>query len=272
MSTQTKSDDDVKKVEMESKQQVASSSKKSVVVIGATGRCGMLFVSAALEDGHSVTAIVRNKPARDNTLSTSIKRAGDGAYSKLDSGAAHQVPPHDDVIAHENLKVVVADITSEEELTPVLKGHDAVVVTLGAWPKDTNSVPPIYGAAAKAYVPAMKANKIRRLLCVFGLGFAQGDALPSPRTGSILGCIQCGMMEAYKQFSDQGIDFTIACPPDLPAGKRSSEYVTAVNHMPADCQYICTSGMIADFLCKELVSDQFINKRVAIAAKKSYTQ
>lgn len=248
--------------------------KKNVLVIGATGRCGMMFVTSALEDGHSVTAIVRKKPAKPNTLATSIARVGDGSFSQLSSGAAHAKPPHAEVIEHKNLTVVTADITSEADLTALLKGRDALVVTLGAWPKDKTTIPGIYGAAAKAYVPAMKAAKVGRLLTVFGFGFVScGDALPKPTTGTILGCIQCGMLAAFKEFADQGIDYTVACPPDLPAGTRSSEYVTAVNQIPTkDCQYICTSGMIADFLCKELVTDEFVNKRVAICAKKSYKQ
>ena len=71
-----------------------------ILLLGASGRTGRIFLSRALDHGHSVTAVVRQP----------------GAISEGD---------------RPGLRMVVADPLSGNDLVPLLSGQDAVVSCLG---------------------------------------------------------------------------------------------------------------------------------------------
>ena len=74
-----------------------------LAILGATGRTGLEAVKQALADNHTVTAIVRN--------------------------------PTKITLAHDNLKVIEADIFDKEALAAQFVGQDAIVSCLGFPPK-----------------------------------------------------------------------------------------------------------------------------------------
>ena len=100
-----------------------------IAVLGASGQTGQHVVSLGLQQGHSVTAVVRNP-------------------DKLQQ-------------KHDNLSVVKASIFSTEELTEAFSGHDAVVSVLGF-----SRSPPVtgYTEAIRVTVAAMRASSVKRLV------------------------------------------------------------------------------------------------------------
>jgi uncharacterized protein YbjT (DUF2867 family) len=77
-----------------------SSTRVTVLVVGATGSIGRLVVEEALREGHAVRALVRS------------------------AGRARQLPPE--------AQVVVGDVTRPDSLADAVDGVDAVVFTLGS--------------------------------------------------------------------------------------------------------------------------------------------
>lgn len=73
-----------------------------ILVLGATGRTGRLFTRKALEEGHAVTAYVRN-PDKARTL----------------------------LGAHQNLTITPGDLNDAERLAAASAGQDVAVSTLG---------------------------------------------------------------------------------------------------------------------------------------------
>lgn len=73
-----------------------------ILVLGATGRTGYLFTRKALEEGHTVTAYVRN-PDKALTL----------------------------LGAHQNLTIVPGALNDAEQLATVSSGQDVMVSILG---------------------------------------------------------------------------------------------------------------------------------------------
>ena len=73
-----------------------------ILVLGATGRTGCLFTRKALEEGHSVTAYVRN-PDKARTL----------------------------LAAHQNLSITPGDLNDTERLAAASAGQDVMVSLLG---------------------------------------------------------------------------------------------------------------------------------------------
>nr|XP_006626656.1 PREDICTED: uncharacterized protein At2g34460, chloroplastic-like [Lepisosteus oculatus] len=104
-----------------------------LAVLGATGQTGQQLVTQALQQGHSVTAIVRN-------------------LTKL-------------TVEHQNLKVVEGNIFSEDSLSPHFKGQDAVISCLGFRLSVFTSVSG-FSDSMKATVNAMKQAKVNRIIAM----------------------------------------------------------------------------------------------------------
>uniref|UniRef100_A0A8C1M0I1 NAD(P)-binding domain-containing protein n=1 Tax=Cyprinus carpio TaxID=7962 RepID=A0A8C1M0I1_CYPCA len=102
-----------------------------IAVVGATGQTGQQLVSQALQQGHSVTALVRNP-------------------GKL-------------TVTHDNLKVVEADIFSEDNLKLHFKGQDAVLSCLG-FPISFFYGVTGYTQSMKAVLNAMREVKVNRII------------------------------------------------------------------------------------------------------------
>ena len=52
---------------------------KKILLIGGTGRTGLLFAEGAVADGHKVTAVVRREPKVPGTLAVTATVAGSGS-------------------------------------------------------------------------------------------------------------------------------------------------------------------------------------------------
>uniref|UniRef100_A0AAV2MQS9 NAD(P)-binding domain-containing protein n=1 Tax=Knipowitschia caucasica TaxID=637954 RepID=A0AAV2MQS9_KNICA len=102
-----------------------------IAVLGATGQTGQQLVQQALQQGHCVTAVVRN-PA------------------KL-------------TVHHDNLKVVEANIFSADSLKEPLTGQDVVMSCLG-FPTSFMSAVTGYTLSMHATVRAMRDAKVSRLI------------------------------------------------------------------------------------------------------------
>jgi nucleoside-diphosphate-sugar epimerase len=85
-------------------------SKKTVFLLGGTGRTGLNFAKAILDKGHSITACVRREPKVPGTLATSGGVIGTGSGAELGGAgaSAKTSEAHLAVIGpHQNLKIVV---------------------------------------------------------------------------------------------------------------------------------------------------------------------
>ncbi len=106
------------------------------LVLGATGRTGVLFVKMALDDGHQVTALVRR--------------------------AAAVVDPH--------AQIFVGDATDATVIATAVRGHDAIISALGV--KKIRETPTLTTDTVRAVIAASKTSGVNRfvLLSAFGVG------------------------------------------------------------------------------------------------------
>lgn len=106
-----------------------------VIVFGATGQVGALAVQQMLQDGHAVTAFARNP-------------------SKLG-------------INDPKLTLHAGDALNAASVADAIKGHDAVVVTLGA---GMNRKSRIRSQGTLNVIHGMQAHGVERLVCQSTLG------------------------------------------------------------------------------------------------------
>ena len=103
-----------------------------LVVLGANGGTGLHVLRAALDDGMTVTAVVRSESKRP----------------KID---------------HPNLKTVVGDPCDPAFLKKVLRGQDALISTLGGR-APTRSATSVYYRSAESIVEAAWDTGLKRVL------------------------------------------------------------------------------------------------------------
>lgn len=108
----------------------------NLLIIGATGGTGRELVKQALEQGHVVTALVRN-PAKMR-------------------------------ISHERLTVMKGDVLDDDSVHLAVRGQDAVLSALGhkKWFIKTN----ILSEGTKNIIAAMEKHGVKRFVCETTLG------------------------------------------------------------------------------------------------------
>jgi putative NADH-flavin reductase len=174
-----------------------------LTIFGATGGTGTQLVRQALEEGHDVTAVVRD-PARL------------------------------DVPAHERLEVVTADVRDPGAIEPAVEGADAVLSALGPRGRGPTT---ICSDGSRAIIEAMGKAGVRRLLVVSAAG-PFTDAGDSPVVRYVIKPIilERLMKDAFddmrrceEEVQAAALDWTIVRPPQLVDKAATGSYRTATD-------------------------------------------
>ncbi|MGW7346705.1 NAD(P)-dependent oxidoreductase [Streptomyces sp. NPDC054854] len=212
-----------------------------LTVFGATGGVGREVVLQALAAGHEVTAVVRD-------------------------------PSRLGVPAHDRLRVaVVADLTDEAALVPVLTGRDAVVSALGATSNKQARLSPVAGPAMSAVVNVMRRTGVDRLSAVSAAPLGP----ECPEDGALLRVLHpilrrvlrdvyadLAVMEATMGAS--GVRWTVVRPPRLLDRPRTGNYRRALDaNVPGG--KVIARGDVADALLSALTDPSTAGHAMGIA-------
>ncbi len=130
-----------------------------IAVLGATGRTGVLLVGGALQRGHQVRALARQREKAQALLP----------------------------LAHERLEVVEGDAVERDAVERLVTGVDAVVDVTGpvkGGPKDLRR------RVTASLLPAMQQQEARRLLLLTGAGVRVDGDRPTVVDRAIRGVLQ----------------------------------------------------------------------------------
>ncbi|XP_063345924.1 uncharacterized protein LOC134638906 [Pelmatolapia mariae] len=217
-----------------------------IAVVGATGQTGQYLVNQALQQGHVVTALVRN--------------AG-----KL-------------TVTHENLKVVTTDIFSADSLKTHFKDQDVVMSCLG-FPASFFTGVTGYTRSMTAMVSAMQETRVNRIITMTSWYTEPNSGTQSsylirflllPLIRSVLSNMY--EMEQFLQKTED-INWTVVRPPglkNLPA--TAQEFLTHEGYFVPDNNGQPPSsavgrGDVARFMLSLLNSNAWVKKGVAITTK-----
>ncbi|MET9960782.1 NAD(P)H-binding protein [Streptomyces sp. NPDC006326] len=214
-----------------------------LTVFGASGGVGREVVRQALDAGHEVTAVVRD-PARLG------------------------------VAAHDRLRVaVVADLTDEDALLPVLSGRSAVISALGAPSNKQARLAPVTGPAVRAIVSAMDRAGVSRLAAVSAAPvgpdvaddgwFSRKVFLPLLRRALRDLYADLAVMEAAIRAS--GTQWTVIRPPRLLNRPGTGRYRRVVGANVPGGRVIARAD-VADALLKSLTDPSTLHHAVGVAA------
>lgn len=206
-----------------------------LLVFGATGRTGRHLVQQSLDQGHSVTAFVRE-------------------LSKLG-------------LQHERLRIVHGDVLNPDSVENAMKGHDVVFCALGLRKGESTDV---LTKGTRNIVQAMKRFGVRRIICVSAAGFLgeQADFL----LGKIflwyvrryLTRLFGAMEQQYRELEQGGLEWIAVRPILLDEGSRKGKYRIALQDIPSKGLRI-TTGDTAEFMLRQILSNEYVGKAPAIA-------
>jgi putative NADH-flavin reductase len=177
-----------------------------IALFGATGWIGGAVAREAVERGHLVTAVIRDK-------------------SRL-------------TLENENLSVAIGDISDPASVVLAIAAHDAVIAALGGRREGNHKV---VTEGARILLGALPHGGVRRLIWVGGAGSL--DVLPgvslidTPGFPAKWKAAAAAQMEALKIFRSMGgsNEWTFLCPPALlEPGRRTWRYRTGGDQLLTD--------------------------------------
>uniref|UniRef100_A0A1A8LA94 NAD(P)-binding domain-containing protein n=1 Tax=Nothobranchius pienaari TaxID=704102 RepID=A0A1A8LA94_9TELE len=217
-----------------------------IALLGATGQTGQYLVKQALEQGHTVTAIVRD--------------------------------PEKLAVHHDNLKVVKADIFSASSLKTHFKDQDVVMSCLG-FPASLFSGVTGYTMSMAAVIGAMREARVNRVIAMTSWYTEPNSGAQSsylirflllPMIRSVLNNMY--EMESFLQ-KTQDINWTVVRPPglkNLPA--TAQEFLTHEGYFVPDssgqpARSAVGRGDVARFMLSLLNNNAWVKQGVAITTK-----
>src|ERR1700704_1867330 len=208
----------------------------NVVIFGATGQTGRLTVERAVAAGHVVTAFVRN-PASLNAPRGSVR-------------------------------IVLGDVLDPTAVDRAVADQQAVLVALGTAIR--RGSPPVLPQGIRHILDAMERHGVRRIVVLSAAG-----ALHEP-AGSVVGTVGLMLARAYlprvyaehramlEELRKRELDWIAVRPVILTKGPSTGRYRVSVEGIPRG-GYRISRADVADFMIRQLTSDEFVRKMPAIA-------
>jgi len=205
-----------------------------VLVIGASRGIGLETVQRALAGGHRVRALARG------AASIAIDQAG--------------------------LERIAGDALDRDTVSASLQGVEAVIQTLGA-PKGVGALlwgTTLFSAATRVLVDAMRAQGVKRLLAVTGLGAGDSRGHGGLLYDAVAFPLLLKRIYDDKDVQEQivrasGLEWTIVRPGLLTSGPAtgSARALTEPKDWRAGS---VTRADVADFLVREAFERRFVGK------------
>lgn len=204
-----------------------------LLIFGATGGTGMCLVSDALEQGHQVTAFVRDP----GTLTTK----------------------------HPNLTIVKGDVSDRDSIVHALNGVNAVISVLGNDARKTLLEPDnTISKNLPNIISAMQQGRVERLLFVTSFALDANMFWPEKLLlGTLLRNLFTDLPVQEMLIKESGLNWTIVRPARLTNGPKTGTcrsgdiYIHPLSSI--------SRADVAVFLLKEVVTSGYQRKMVTIS-------
>jgi putative NADH-flavin reductase len=207
------------------------------LLFGATGGTGNQVLLQALEQGHYVTAIVRNP--------TKIS------------------------IQSERLKIVQGDVLTSN-LDSAFVEQDAVICCLGL---PANKAGALRSKGTQNIIDAMKKANISRLICQTSLGYDDSKEVLNCTSFFFKKIIVPFVLKSTfsehllqeKAIKQSGLNWTIVRPGNLTNGKKTGNYKSDFSYSDSKLKVKISRADVAHFILKKLVKADDNQKVIGIS-------
>jgi uncharacterized protein YbjT (DUF2867 family) len=202
----------------------------NIVIFGATGPSGRLIVEQALEQGHDVTAFVRNPAALS--------------------------------IHNKKLSVVKGDILDPASVEGAVAGREAVLSALGVRKLGKNT---ILSDGTRNVITAMQKHGVKRFVCMTSLGVGDSEDQPAKIFRYLIKPVFLRNIFVDKELQERlvmesGLDWIIVRPAGLTNGPRTGVYKHWVGETKEPITSRISRADVAEFILKQLADDTFLRK------------
>ena len=205
-----------------------------IIIFGATGSLGSHVARQALEKGYSVTAFTRN-PEKLQDLNSP------------------------------NLSTIRGDVNNLADVEKAIKDKQAVLCALGDGNKGK-----VRGPGTLNIIEAMAKLGVRRLICQTTLGL--GDSWNNlnffwkhAMFGFLLKKAFIDHQLQEKYILNSKLDYTIVRPSAFTNGDLTQHYKVGFNDKFKDLSLNIARADVADFMLRQLTSNEFAGKSVSIS-------
>lgn len=202
-----------------------------VLIIGASHGIGLETATQAVAAGYKVRAFARSATAM--------------------------------TLSDPNLEKFRGDALQSEDVQAALVGVDVVIQTLGVRLGDLFRPVDLFSNATRVLITAMKAQGVKRLICV--TGFGAGDSRASIGLLQRLP-FQLVFGRAYEDKSlqerlikDSGLEWTLARPGVLTGGPRTGRY-KVLSEAAQWRNGIISRSDVAEFLVRQIADQTYVRK------------
>ena len=206
-----------------------------VILFGATGNIGRLVVKEFLKGGHKLTAFARNP-------------------SKLK-------------IQNNRLSLYAGDALNQNDVFEAVKGHDVVVITLGAGMSRKSIV---RSQGTLNIITAMKAQGVRRLICQSTLGAHESWSNLNFWWKYVM--FSALLKPVFKDHELQeshvlasGLDWTIIRPSAFSDEPATGHFKKGFSPAERNLSLKISSADVANFLCHQISDVSYVGHAVAIS-------
>jgi len=210
------------------------SQARRIVLLGATGPTGRQIMTQALEQGHHVTALVRDP-------------------TKL---AARS----------ERLQVLTGSVPDDPHaVAQAVRGQDAVISALGVG--RSFRARDLIARSAPIIVSAMERHGVRRLIFVSAIGVGHRYPLPLPMqifTRTLLRGIYADKLAGENAISASRLDWTLVHPAMLSDGPQTGRYRVG-ERLPFQGMPKIARADVAHFVLAQLADSTCLRKTVVIS-------
>lgn len=203
-----------------------------ILVFGATGRVGSRIVNHALDDGHSVTALVRN--------------------------------PDKIQLRSDQLTVIEGNTLNKVDIDRVVHGIDVVFSALSTDGTTTLS------KSMPSIINAMEKEGIKRIISIGTAGILNSRVSPnifryqSDESKRRTTRAAEEHRKVYNLLKASRLDWTIVCPTYLPDGERTGEYRVEKDYLPENGSEISVPDT-SEFAFSQLTGNDYMKSRAGIA-------
>lgn len=207
-----------------------------LLIIGGTGGTGKELIKQALEQGHSLTALVRN-PEKIKT-------------------------------AHPNLSLIKGNVLDPDKVQEAVTGQDAVLSALGH--KRFFIKTRILSEGTKNIIDAMEKQNVMRFICITSLGindsrFKLGLYYTLFVIPVIVFFYFWDKSKQEKLIQSSSLDWTIVRPGQLFDGKKRGMYKHGTNVGNYILTKLISRADVAHFILSQLSDTSYLRKAPGVA-------
>lgn len=205
-----------------------------IAIFGASGRTGKYLTLMALQQGLTVTALVRH--------------------------------PQDFELSHPQLIVVRGDVLNPADVATVIEGQEAVFSAIGE-----GIVPESFvrSRGVENIVNAMLVMGVKRGIFIAGTAVLQSEnglIIDAPSFPEMYKPVAEEHRKVWTILQQSGLAWTLFCPPMIPDGVPDGQYEMQENFALPHMAHIST-GNLAHAMLQVYLEGAYIQARVSIADK-----